>query len=500
LINPTSSKEGSMTENTLNSTNFNKRWFWLSIMYLLAGSIAVIVSVLIDKIAYTSPEALTLCFVIALFLTIVIYLSILKMRKGWELTDARFIFAVFFLLYGIFPPLLGRQKWDTYPEQINIQAALCFWLGSLGLLSSLLFVKRSNVERQSSVISPKILRGVRSAALIGFILGIVMLLLDYARLGGIFKTLAMERGDRMALMSAKRGNLPFLYFLFTSSAMYFYYLIYRTNWKTLKGYAFFGLVNLAIIGLWILEGERSNIIMLTLILLAIWSSKYPVRISVKWFIIFSILWFLFSSIAYVRDAITNSIRARDPTIMISHVKERFTWEWLNPGEFKGPYLTLTASIDRGEELKYGQTYLQAIPYLLPRSLYPGEKPLTVGHQFGKYMQSLLGRKRRIGVGFSPIAEAYINFGFIGPFIVMFLFGIGLGHLSSLRRKKSFFWVILYAGLLPVAWKFNRSGFANGFSYMVYSLGAIIFLYILILFIAETFSPMKKRHTEVTHKL
>ncbi len=481
-----------MAGNNLTSIDSSKRRLWLSIVCLLAGSIVGLFSVSIYKIAHTSSEAITLFFLFALFLTIVVYLQILKFKGGWRLTDARFVFAVFFLLYGIFPPLFGRQKWDIYPEQINIQAALCFWLGSLGLLGSLLFVKQSTFKRQSDIISPKVLRGIRLAALTGFVLGIVMLLLDYARLGGIFKALAMERGNRMALMSAKRGNLPYIYFLFISSAIYFYYLIYRPKGKRLKGYTFFVLINLAMIGLWILEGERSNILMLAFIILAIWASKYPVRISVKWFIIFSILWLLFASIAYVRDAITHSIRARDPTIIISRVKEKFDWKWLYPGEFKGPYLTITASIARGEEFKCGQTYLQAIPYLLPRSLYPGEKPLTVGHEFGKYMQSLLNRKRRIGVGFSPIAEAYINFGFIGPLIVLFLFGIGLGYFSSLQRRKSFLWTIVYASLLPVAWKLNRSGFANCFSYMAYSLGTLVFLYILMLFIAETFSPMKKK--------
>jgi hypothetical protein len=459
------------------------------------GGAVGIVSASIYKIAHALFEELTLFYVIAFFLTMLVYLSILKVREGWELTDVRFIFAIFFLLYGVFPPLFGRQKWDVYPEEINIQAALCFWLGSLGLLGSLFFARRSQVERQGRTINPKILLGIKLTALMGFALGIMMLLLDYARIGGIFKLLAMERGDRMALMSETRGNLPYIYFLIISSAMYLYYLVYRPNRKNLQDYVFFLILNLALIGLWILEGERSNILILTLVLLAVWGSKHPVKISARWIIIFLIIWFFFASIAHVRDAITNSIRALDPRIVVYHVKEKFDWKWVYPGEFKGPYLTITASIDRGEELKCGRTYLEAIPYLLPRSLYPGEKFLTVGHEFGEYMQRLVGRERRIGVGFSPIAEAYINFGFLGPLFIIFLFGIGFERLSSLRRKRGFFWLILYAGLLPVAWKLNRSGFANCFSYMVYTCGCVLFLYLLILFIAETFSPLQMRYTK-----
>lgn len=488
----THAKKGNMTEATQKTTRFNKTRLLSLIVCLLIGGIVGSVSVAIRDIAYTSPHVLTSLFLAALFLTILIYLLILKMKEGWEITDARLIFAVFFLLYGICPPLLGRQKWDVYSDQINMYAAFCFWLGSLGILASLLFSKKSNAKMQEKIISPDFLLGVKLVSIAGFLIGVFLLMLDYGRFGNIFELLAMKRGVRTALISATRGNLPYHYLLFVSSSMYFYSIVYSAKWRTVKNYVFFGLAVLPIITLWLLEGERGNILTLGLILLAVWSSRFLVEVSIKWVIVFVHLWILFSFIGYIRGAVTMAIRTHEPKVITSYIEERAEWRWFYPREFAGPYLTLTASIDRKEELKYGQTYLQSIPYLLPRSLYPGEKPLTVGHEFGKYMQLLVERERKIGVGFLPVAEAYINFGWIGPALMMFLIGICINYLSSFRKKKGFFWIILYVNLLPLAWRFNRTGFANCFSYMIYNIGTLVFLYILILFFTEAVLLSKEK--------
>jgi len=480
----THAKKGNMAEATQKITRFNKTGLLSLIVCLLIGGIVGSISVAIGDIVYTSPRVLTSLFLAALFLTILIYLLILKMKEGWEITDARLIFAVFFLLYGICPPLLGRQKWDVYSDQINMYAAFCFWLGSLGILASLLFNKKSNAKVQEKIISPDFLLGVKLVSIAGFLIGVFLLMLDYGRFGNIFELLAMKRDVRMSLISSTRGNLPYLYFLFVSSSMYFCSIVYSGKRKIVKKYAFFGLAVLPIISLWLFEGERGNIMTLGLILLAIWSSRYLIKVSIKWVIFLGLLWILFSFIGYIRGAVTVAIRTYNPKVIVSYIKERAEWRWLYPREFSGPYLTLTTSIDRKEELKYGQTYLEAIQYLLPRSLFPGEKPLTIGHEFGEYMQSLIDHKGKIGMGFLPVAEAYINFGWIGPGVMMFLIGVCINYLSSFRKKNRFLWIILYANLLPLAWKFNRTGFANCFFYTIYTIGTLVLLYILVLLFSQ----------------
>jgi len=481
-----------MAEDNQKSKRFNKTGLLSLIVCLLIGGIVGSISVAICNIAYSLPHVLTSLFLAALFLTILIYLLILKMKEGWEITDARLIFAVFFLLYSICPPLLGRQKWDAYSDEINMYAAFCFWLGSLGILASLLFRKKSNRKMQEKVISPNFSLGVELVSIVGFLIGVFLLVVDYSRFGSIFQLLAMKRDARMSLISSTRGNLPYLYFLFVSSSMYFYSIVHSAKRRIVKKYVFFGLAVLPIIILWLFEGERGNIMTIGLILLAVWSSRFLIKVSIKWVIFLGLLWILFSFIGYIRGAVTVAIRTYNPKVITSYIKERAEWRWFYPREFSGPYLTLTASIDRKEEFRYGRTYLQAIPYLLPRSLYPGEKPLTIGHEFGEYMQSLVDHKGKIGVGFLPVAEAYINFGWIGPAIMMFLIGICINYLSSFRKKKTFFWTILYANLLPLAWEFNRTGFANCFFYTIYSIGTLVFLYILILLFSEAVLLTKEK--------
>nr|BCX01990.1 MAG: hypothetical protein KatS3mg041_2036 [Bacteroidota bacterium] len=55
-----------------------------------------------------------------------------------------------------------------------------------------------------------------------------------------------------------------------------------------------------------------------------------------------------------------------------------------------------------------------------------------------------------GLGFSPVAEAYLNFGVIGVFFHMFLFGYTIGRMyNRLRKKPTWSSLLLFAGSLPV---------------------------------------------------
>jgi len=159
-----------MVQDTGRIVDFSDGRFLAFIGCLLITSVGGSVSLIIyNSSAHALSNTLTICFLIALFLTVGMYLLILKIREGLEITDARFIFVVLFLLYGVCPPLLGRQKWDVSPEQINMQSAFCFWLGSLGLLSSLVFIRLSKRGfHNEHVPAANIVNGLRQAALVGF--------------------------------------------------------------------------------------------------------------------------------------------------------------------------------------------------------------------------------------------------------------------------------------------------------------------------------------------
>ena len=66
-----------------------------------------------------------------------------------------------------------------------------------------------------------------------------------------------------------------------------------------------------------------------------------------------------------------------------------------------------------------------------------------------------------GYGYSPILEAYANFGTIGVAPAFFLFGLCLAVLERARARTGGFPVILlYLMVLPIAQQFHRSTFGN----------------------------------------
>lgn len=108
---------------------------------------------------------------------------------------------------------------------------------------------------------------------------------------------------------------------------------------------------------------------------------------------------------------------------------------LTQGEFVIPFQTMPNIIRRlGSDItpKYGMTYLRAPMYAVPSAIYP-DRPPTLGHW---YMQQFYGRgfEINVGVAFFFLSEGYLNFGPIGPLIVMLFWGVLCGALQQYRAS------------------------------------------------------------------
>lgn len=84
----------------------------------------------------------------------------------------------------------------------------------------------------------------------------------------------------------------------------------------------------------------------------------------------------------------------------------------------GPYISISKSFNIGG-FDFGYTYIQNSISLIPRAIYP-TRPPDLSEGFAREVMSDWSEGR--GLGFSPLAEAYINFGYLA-FIYFFLFGL-----------------------------------------------------------------------------
>ena len=98
----------------------------------------------------------------------------------------------------------------------------------------------------------------------------------------------------------------------------------------------------------------------------------------------------------------------------------------------GPYLAIALAFSRPSEYLLGLSYWLDIQNILPKFIYPDRLP-TMSVVFAEtYIDDYLPGK---GFGFSPIAEAYMNFGLNGIILEFVIVGIFWGALwRSLRRS------------------------------------------------------------------
>lgn len=114
----------------------------------------------------------------------------------------------------------------------------------------------------------------------------------------------------------------------------------------------------------------------------------------------------------------------------------------------GPLVSLHHAVETRDRT-YGATYLQSLYNWIPRAIWP-DRPLDISEESARKL--IPNWQRGFGMGYSPLAEGYTNYGILGGFVQYFLYGLiwGLSILliSTLRRKKS---ILLWSA---VHWTFG----------------------------------------------
>lgn len=118
------------------------------------------------------------------------------------------------------------------------------------------------------------------------------------------------------------------------------------------------------------------------------------------------------------------------------------------------------------ELLYGSTFLGVITMLIPRAIFPGKYPL--GSAVYNYLFN--SDQYSSGTGQNPtlMGEFYMNFGFLGLFVCMFLFGISLGFLEMWKeegiKNKTLVPAIIYSLIFPSILLYMKSGLGTATFY------------------------------------
>jgi oligosaccharide repeat unit polymerase len=460
--------------------------------------IGIFVGVLVSTLIYYLSEPMQVFFLGLVITILALYIAIRRLLN-YGLSDPIFIFLSFFIVYNglvlinfAFSIKSDFLQIDLYPTIFSAEvlryAGLLSFLALLGLIFGIAIYKILFKEKRDMQFKLQMVN-FRFLVIIGFIfylLGLAMFFMTYEQVGGFFTILSISRLKAFQIL-ASAHILPYSGFIFLGIAICFLAVFFYKSKKLF-------ILSIFMLAVWsillLLQGDRRFFVYSLLIAFVGWSLLFGDRI-IKNLGIKKVVLGLFIAICfYIILAFFSQVRFMIPLLINKELslKESLIWisehislDWFMPvrAEFGGPYLSLLYSIKNKSDLLLGSSYAFSIPNILPRSLYPGPKPPGIGGNFDKLIHNKFYSYTDFitGWGYSPVAEAFNNFGTLGVFIVFTMLGLLLEFLGNLRYR-SFWLMLVYLMWVPELFNLNRISFASVVQEFVFMVLPVLILYIL----------------------
>jgi oligosaccharide repeat unit polymerase len=406
-------------------------------------------------------ERLTLTIGLFSMLTPVV-IGVLAAKRGGILDPV----AVFTFAYAAYNGLiLSRfaflEPFDfPYPIGVNqsilFRASIMSSLGTIGLALGWLFGSRRRPyrlpRRSESQCAAAFTTG---CAFYG--VGIFFYLLQYQQLGGYTGALAIDRAERFAMMQ-QTISTPYVGFVIVGLVLMFYGGIYqsrkRTNWA------------IAALGFWVLavglQGDRRLILQILMAVGLVIGSIRPTFTKFRPLVLLVIMVGLFAALLFgqYRPFLTFFLsKGMTVSEIIELAKQHASPTFIMPEntEFGGPYVSILDLSHGKIEYSLGITYLSSIPAVIPRAIYPGKKTIAPSEDLANSLNKTSGAP--VGWGYTPIAEAYLNFGMAGVLPIMCLWSLFFTWLSQIRWR-GIIGVVTAATLVQQAVNVNRIDFRS----------------------------------------
>lgn len=274
-----------------------------------------------------------------------------------------------------------------------------------------------------------------------------------AEQGILFKPNLLKDVDRIDIF--KEMNQSFVLVGYLINGIFLFFIFY---YKTLAIYLkiiiisflfYFMLMHLSL-------GNRRDFTPLIIALFWVWVNINSIKISLKKIIVLLVV--IFSSI------FLGTLRAF-PAAGINDFP-RLMLITLNSNEFVYPFYTLSSSA--AKYLSGTLTYLYGWSYFIfpllifiPRVLYPN-KPFSAAADF------VAEQGGGMGYAYSPVTDAFNNFGLVGPFIVFFLIGIILSKFQYFKDQR---YIFIFFTMLPDFYRSEMS--STVYQYVFFSMFLII---------------------------
>ena len=362
--------------------------------------------------------------------------------------DAFEIGLLFAFLYCLYSIPLGVEKLYFEAGDHGWAPALYFFVTALGLASFWIGYTAPwpRLEQAIPIFSAVNDTGIAVSTTTLAVVGIGLTALFVSQMGGLSAYLAVGYGGAQYIADGGLGYLLVGEDLMMLSLALLW--LYSLKTKSALSRALFFVGAIPFFYFRIKMGDRGTILALTIMLLA--QQHYLV----KSFSRKKALTLLLAG--YIAGVIFGAARfwiaREDLSSVPREIVRTFDPSWLMPanvGEFTAPSASLYDLIEHPHffQYQYGYSYFIFLRNFMPEAWVPDRVP-TLAQWYLKTFDALL-LDRGGGKGFFTAGEAFVNFGFVGPFLQFLVYGIVLRAVYEWFRRQSrnAAAVILYATCL-----------------------------------------------------
>lgn len=362
------------------------------------------------------------------------------------LMDPSALFAAFFGFYNgvLIIRFLSEEVRDHLPYPIKFDPEVFFRAGLLSALGAVFIAitwaawKKPPAQKNftNSDVS-----GWFNVGAIFFAMGILMYLLQYLQMGGYWSAMATQRGRRFEVMT-QALSLPYLGFVLVGLVM----MIIAARGRKQRALA------IGMTALWCLmllpQGDRRLLLqaIMAVCSAAMFIGRKSVPVRMKHILVAVMAYLVFAIFGYLREQIPLLLSDAPPQYLVVESNEKNPLlESAKPenSELAGPYFSVLYNAEQVRDYSLGASYVNTILTILPRVIY-ASKPLAPAQDLANTVHRGGTQFAVAGWGYSPIAEAYLNFGVLG---VCLMSAVWMSAFTVLSRLRNHRWGLVSAAVL-----------------------------------------------------
>jgi hypothetical protein len=388
-------------------------------------------------------------------------------RNG--IVDPLAVFALFFAAYnGV---VLVKLNYGVDPQDIPFatdgpmffHAAALSALGSLGVVFGWLLSTNRRSEPVSQG-SPSQCMASYVTGIVFYLVGVALYMAQYWQVGGYMQSIAMDRGQRFEMLT-HTVSMPYEGFILSGLSLMMFASIGVSRSRLMLSSA----ACVFWLGLVLVQGDRRLALQMIMAVAVVVGTLRPKVVKLRPIAVVSIAAAYFVAVLFGQyRTLIYDVAAGKSTLkqaLLAQETDAFVMSNPEQTELGAPYLSVLYYSRGTEPLRLGSSYAKSIPAAVPKALYAGAKAPAISADFAQALYEG-GMRPVYGWGFSPIAEAFANFGVAGPFVVMVLWSVFFAWLAS-KRHRSIAGMVICAALLEEAVNSNRIDFRYVYLESVY---------------------------------